>query len=410
MASQIDNPRKIIHIDLDAFFCAVEEKYNPSLKGKPFAVGGSPEGRGVVASCSYAARRYGVRSAMPMARALRLCPDLIVVRSAHRKYAEESRKVMAILRQVTELVEQLSIDEAFLDVTDNELSPELIAHQVQTRVRKELGLPCSLGVASNKLVAKIATDVGKLGASGDEPPNALTIVPPGTEAEFLAPLPVEMLWGVGPKTAEKLDALGALTIGDLAKIPELELVKRFGKHGWDLARKAKGIDNRPIVTFREAKSVSHETTFPRDITDKTLLKERLKTLCQRVSRRLTKQSQQGRTVKLKLRWSDFTTITRQMSLLHHTADESEIFEVACRLLDEAWDAKKPVRLIGVGVSALEKQPRQLWLWDYRPEDEQKHQQLLDAVKVLNERFGRSIVSIGYPGGEKEMKEDNQTDG
>ena len=179
--------RWIIHLDLDAFFCAVEEQRDPSLVGKPFAVGGRPNERGVVASCSYAARQFGIRSAMPMARALKLCPELIIVGSRHRNYSEVSRQVMQRLRELTPLVEQISIDEAFLDVSELESAPEAIARRLQAGIQAELGLPCSLGLASNKLVAKIATDVGKIKARGAGPPNALTVVPPGEEAEFLAP-------------------------------------------------------------------------------------------------------------------------------------------------------------------------------------------------------------------------------
>ena len=248
--------RQIIHLDLDAFYCAVEEQLDPSLQGLPFAVGGRPDQRGVVSSCSYAARAQGVRSAMPMARALHLCPQLKIVSPHYKTYHESSRKVMSRVRSVTDLVEQISVDEAFIEVTDLPEDAESIGRELQAEIRDNLELPNSLGIATNKLVAKIANDVGKAAKRSGSPPNALTVVPPGQEAQFLAPLPVEMLWGVGPKTAEKLALMDIQTIGDLAEISDYGLSKRFGKIGWDLAKRAKGIDNRAIVTEREAKSIS----------------------------------------------------------------------------------------------------------------------------------------------------------
>ena len=248
--------RTILHLDLDAFFCAVEEQHNKALVGKPFAVGGDPQKRGVVASCSYAARKFGVRSAMPMARAVRLCPDLIVVSRHMGDYSAMSRKVMAILHRLTPLVEQLSIDEAFLDVTGLPGDGEQIARQLQARIRDELDLPASLGVASNKLIAKIANNIGKASATGDGPPNAINVIAPGAEAAFLAPLPVRELWGVGPKTAQRLRQMNVETIGDLTRWSERDLAMRFGKLGHDLARRAMGIDNRPVQTEHETKSVS----------------------------------------------------------------------------------------------------------------------------------------------------------
>ena len=230
-------PRTILHIDLDAFYCAVEETRNPELRGKAFAVGGRPEERGVVASCSYAARRMGVRSAMPMGKALRLSPGLIIVSSRHHIYREVSGQVMNLLHELTALVEQISIDEAFLDISDIREEPERIARNLQTRILEELQLPCSIGIASNKMVAKIATEVGKSLALQKikekglaEPPNAVTVVPFGEEAAFLSPLPADMLWGVGPKTSARLTELGIQTIGDIAKWPESEMIRMFGEN------------------------------------------------------------------------------------------------------------------------------------------------------------------------------------
>ena len=212
--------RKILHLDLDAFFCAVEEQRDPSLRGQPFAVGGRPESRGVVASCSYAARQFGIHSAMPMARAVRQCPPLIIVPSRYGAYEAASRQVMARLHQLTPLVEQLSIDEAFLDVSDLPERAELIARRLQATINRELDLPCSLGVAANKLVAKIANNVGKAAIKSDRPPNTIKVVPPGQEAAFLAPLPATELWGVGPKTAEQLAQMAGVKLGKPTYVTE----------------------------------------------------------------------------------------------------------------------------------------------------------------------------------------------
>ena len=388
--------RKIIHLDLDAFYCAVEELRDPSLRGKAFAVGGRPSGRGVVTSASYAARRFGVRSAMPMARAMRLCPGLLVVPTRFAEYGRVSGEVMARLRALTPLVEQLSVDEAFLEVTNRSEYATQLARQLQTQIREELGLPASLGVATNKLVAKIANNVGKAAhlTDGDgsiahaltmrssitsHTPNALTVVLPGAEAEFLAPLPVGELWGVGPSTAEKLRALGMETIGDIARWDEIDLAQRFGKHGASLARRARGIDNRPIVTEREAKSISRETTFARDVDDPVELRRVLGDLSQQVSERLRRKSLAGKTVQIKLRWPDFTTPTRQTTLPVPVADARTIHATAVQLFDELWrdgpnasrtgatgaeiDVEQAVRLIGVGVSGFVDGPRQLGFWD-----------------------------------------------
>src|SRR5215207_5135569 len=288
-------PRSILHIDLDAFYCAVEETHNPNLRGKPFAVGGKPEERGVVASCSYAARRMGVRSAMPMGKALRLSPGLIIVSSRHQLYSDVSQQVMERLHDLTSLVEQISIDEAFLDISDIHKSPEITARTLQSRIRDELQLPCSIGIASNKLVAKLATEVGKSFALHETkakgeigPPNAITVVPFGEEAAFLSPLPADMLWGVGPKTSARLTELGIYTVGDIAKWPESELIRMFGENGRDLARHSKGIDDRPITTEHETKSISQEITFSRDVRDDKALEKTVREQSAEVARQLRK--------------------------------------------------------------------------------------------------------------------------
>ncbi len=388
--------RAIIHLDLDAFFCAVEEQRDPGLRGQPFAVGGSPEGRGVVASCSYAARQFGVRSAMPMARAAQLCPHLKIVSTHRSAYKEASHQVMERLHALTSQVEQLSIDEAFLDVSDLADDVESLGRKLQAQIRDELNLPCSLGIASNKLVAKIATDVGKGAHSGSQPPNALTLVPPGQEADFLAPLPVEMLWGVGPKTAQKLAPLGVETIGDLAAIPELKLAELLGKHGWSLSKRARGYDDRPIVTEREAKSFSKETTFAHDTRDGALLRDTLRKQIHNVTRRLHQRSRRARTVTVKIRWPDFETLTRQTTLDRATDDETLIAETALELFEQVWEPGKAVRLLGMGVSNLDEHVRQLGLWD---PDVHREQQIHQALKDLQARFGKGAIWRGSERGE-----------
>jgi DNA polymerase-4 len=389
----MSEPRTIIHLDLDAFFCAVEEQLNPDLRGIPFAVGGSPEGRGVVSSCSYAARVFGVHSAMPMSRALAICPDLVVVSSHFSAYREASRAVMVILREITHLVEQISIDEAFLDVTDLPGPIDELAQGLQERILNGMGLPNSLGVATNKLVAKIATDVGKKTAQKGLPPNAITIVPTGTEAAFLAPLPVEMLWGVGPKTAARLDEIGINSIGDLAEHSDINLMRRFGKNGYELAQRAKGIDNRPIVLEHEAKSISQEVTYPKDIRDETRLRQTLEKQSDHIARHLQRKGLTARTVKIKLRWPDFTTLTRQTTLGQPTDDGKTILNAALKLFKATWKPPRAVRLLGVGVSGLDTPPRQIGLWD---RDWEKEQKIQDLLLQVHEKFGGEILSRGLP--------------
>ena len=391
-------PRTILHIDLDAFFCAVEEIHNPSLRGKAFAVGGKPEERGVVASCSYAARRMGVRSAMPMARALRLSPGLIIVPSRHHLYRDVSQAVMERLYNLTPLVEQISIDEAFLDISEVSEGPDVVAHKLQSRIRDELHLPCSIGIASNKLLAKIATEVGKslalrqLKAQGEaNPPNALTVVPLGEEAAFLSPLPADMLWGVGPKTSTRLTELGIYTIGDLAKWPESELIRMFGENGRDLARHSKGLDDRPVVTEHETKSISQEVTFSRDVRDDKVLQETLREQSLEVARQLRKNNLAGRTIKLKIRWPDFTTLTRQTTLNDATDQADVITKNALELMNSVRRPNQAVRLIGVGVTGLGQPIRQLGLWDV---DSEKERRLQDIVDELQEKYGKHVIKRG----------------
>jgi DNA polymerase-4 len=352
-----DRPRAIVHLDLDAFFAAVEILEDRELEGKPVIVGGRPEHRGVVASASYRARDFGIRSAMPTARALSLCPEAIVLPPRHRLYGNYSRQVMAILHETSPLVEQVSVDEAFLDLTD-QVSPwdgaVDVAAQLQRRVRDQIGLSASLGVATNKLVAKVASDRHK--------PGGLTVVRPGEEAAFLAPLPVRVLWGIGPVTAQKLATLQVSTVGELAQLSDELLQAQFGRQGLAMAHQARGVDERPVVTEHEVKSISQELTFSRDLYDMEALQEQLREMSQRVAQRLQGAGLAAGTVAIKLRYADFTTLTRQMALDVPTDDEEVIHQAALTLLRRTWQRRRPVRLLGVAARQLSPPAGQLALW------------------------------------------------
>jgi DNA polymerase-4 len=349
-----DPPRAIVHLDMDAFYAAVEVLERPELAGKPVVVGGRPGERGVVSTASYPARAFGVHSGLPMARALALCPQAIVLPPRHHLYHEYSRRVMEILQQASPVAEQVSIDEAYLDLTEQATPWESaieVARQLQGRVRNEVGLSASLGVATNKLVAKVA--------SARDKPGGLTVVRPGEEAAFLAPLPVHVLWGVGPVTAQRLAEMGVTTVGDLVRVPEEELEARFGRRGVELAHQARGIDERPVVTEYERKSLSQETTFVRDLRDAEPLRRQLWQLSQAVGQQLKEEGLAARTVAIKLRYADFTTLTRQMRLAVPTDDERVIYRAAAVLLRRAWQRGRPVRLLGVAGRDLSPPPGQL---------------------------------------------------
>jgi DNA polymerase IV len=390
--------RKIIHLDLDAFFCAVEELQDPALKGKPFAVGGRPDERGVVASCSYPARMFGVHSAMPMNQALRLCPGLIIVSHRHDLYSQFSSDVMDCIAQRSPLVEQISIDEAFLDISDLPGSGESVARSLQAEINSRLTLPCSLGIASNKLVAKIANDVGKSAGPRGLPPNAIKVVPFGQEAAFLAPLPVSALPGIGKKTASRLEPLGVKTIGDLALLPERELASLFGKNGLEMARHARGSDDRPVITSHTIKSISQETTFARDVSEAETLRRTLFQLAEGVGYRLRKSGLAGTTVKIKIRWPDFSTISRQLTLDQPTSQDGEIFKAASELFLKEWKPGKPVRLLGVGMASLGKPARQVGLWENGLPKEVRLQQAIDD---LRDRYGWDALHRAGQIGKKE---------
>ncbi len=340
--------RHILHADFDAFYASVEQLDNPELRGKPVVVGGSPEGRGVVAACSYEARAYGVRSAMPMRTALQRCPHAVRVPARFDRYHEVSRAVMAIFHDITPLVQPMSLDEAFLDVTDvvsDGRGPGIIAAELRREVKDKLSLTISVGVATSRSVAKIASDFDK--------PDGLTIVPAGTERDFLAPLPASRLWGIGPKTARRLEAEGVNTIGDLAAKPRSWFDAQFGKTGARIRDLAVGQDDSPVAVEREVKSISSETTLAEDTGDAEHLYAIIDDLSARVAESLERNEMPGHTVKLKLRLSDFTTFTRQRTLPEAVSSAEELGRVARSLLEAELTDDRRFRLLGVGVSGFE---------------------------------------------------------
>ncbi|MBI4313109.1 MAG: DNA polymerase IV [Chloroflexi bacterium] len=337
----------VLHADMDAFYASVEQLDNPELKGKPVLVGGNPQGRSVVAACSYEARKYGVHSAMPMSQAVRLCPQGIVVAPRFRRYGEMSGQVMGIFRAITPLVEPISLDEAFLDITYlvQRGAPLFVAgRDLKERVKEETGLVVSVGIAACKSVAKIASDRCK--------PDGLLVVEPGKERAFLAPLPVKELWGVGPKTEERLLQDGIRTLGDLARQSESWARERFGKRGPELLALSRGEDDRPVVAERDAKSISAEETFENDISDPEAIAFQLSKLCMKVAMRLSKEGVKGKTVTVKLRLADFTTFTRSASLPAPVADAAAIQRVAQQLVVKELRPGRKFRLLGVGVSGF----------------------------------------------------------
>lgn len=339
--------RTILHADLDAFYASVEQLDNAELRGRPVVVGGPPESRGVVAAASYEARRFGVRSAMPMSQALRLCPDAVRVSARFDRYGELSRQVMAIFRSVTSLVEPLSLDEAFLDVSeqvDFHGGAGMLARNLKDEVKESTGLTLSIGAGTNKTVAKIASDMDK--------PDGLVVVAPGTEAAFLEPLWTRALWGVGPKTESILTRAGIRTVGQLARANRSLLERLLGSRGPVLQEMARGVDDRPVGGPHERKSVGAETTFARDLPDGPELRDALARIARGVADRLAHNGLEARTIMLKLRYEDFTTITRQMSRPDPTDDAEEIRSTAEALLSKTTQPGDRFRLLGIQCGGL----------------------------------------------------------
>ncbi len=372
----------ILHIDMDAFYASVEQRDRPELVGQPVIVGGTPEGRGVVAAASYEARRYGVHSAMPAVTAKRLCPQGIFLRPRMEHYAEVSEQIRAIFESYTPLVEPLSLDEAFLDVTGSQSlfgSAVEIGRAIKQDIRQRLRLVASVGVAPNKFLAKIASDLNK--------PDGFVVVEPGQEQQFLDPLPVGRLWGVGKVTGGIFERLGIQRIGQLRQLPLDVLRQHFGHGGEHLWQLAQGIDNRPVVPEQQAKSISHETTFVRDVTDAEVLRAWLLELSEQVGCRLRRHGLKGRTVQLKVRYADFHTVTRAQTLSQATDVTLEIWQTAAGLFATKLPARRlQIRLLGVGMSGLD-QPRVVQLSLF-PDPQHEQQSRLDQVTdQIRERFG-----------------------
>jgi DNA polymerase-4 len=376
--------RTILHVDLDAFFAAVEQRDHPELRGKPVIVGGIPPGRGVVSAASYEARAFGVFSAMSVTEAYRRCPHGVFLPVDGRRYQQASRDVMAILRRFTPQVEPISIDEAFMDVTGSRPlfgeGPE-IAAAIKSAIRDDVGLTASVGVATTKLVAKIASDLRK--------PDGLVVVPAGDETAFLAPLPISRLWGVGEKTATVLAEYGVKTIGDLAELSPDLLVRRFGKHGASLGTRASGMDDDPVHEGDPAKSVGHETTFDVDSSDPEVIERTLLALSDGVAGRLRSAGVKASTIAVKIRDSSFRTITRQRTLAEPTDLTEPIYRAALELARPQVRGIR-VRLLGVTASHLGERV-QLGLF---PDDDPCRRKAIEAADAVRRRYGSKAVTRG----------------
>ena len=376
--------RVILHVDMDAFFTSVEVLDNPELRGKPVIVGGSVS-RGVVSAASYEARVFGVHSAMPMSQALRKCPQAIVLPGRMDRYADVSAKVMAILCRRTPLLEQMSVDEAYLDLTQwlpEGITPEQAAREIQAEILEKTGLSCSVGVASGKAIAKMASDLKK--------PGGLVVVPPGEEVAFLAPLSIGQLRGVGETTERKLRELGIETVSELANFPVKVLEQFFGAAGRDLFALARGSDDSPVVPERQAKSLGREVTFATDIGDRRALERTLLELADQVAERLRRHELLARGVTLKLRYDNFTTLTRAMTFTDPVDVADPLFRGACELLRKVNPAR-PIRLIGITAGPLmPTSDRQLNLFD-QPVSE-KRRKLATAMDAIKTRFGDEAIT------------------
>ncbi len=380
----MDSAKRILHVDMDAFFASVEQLDDPSLRGKPVIVGKGD--RGVVSAASYEARAYGVRSAMPVAQARKLCPQGIFVGGRMSRYAEISRQVMAVLGEFSPLVEQASVDEAYVDITGTRTlfgPPSKLAEALQARVREATGLSCSVGVAPVKFLAKIASDFRK--------PGGVTIIEPEDVAAFLKDLPVGKIPGVGGKTLPRLAQLGVRTCGDVPRYSREFWEEHLGEWGRVLHQRAQGLGSAELTPHSEMKSSSAENTFARDISDEEELKRWLLKQSERVGRDLRKHGLQGRTVTLKLKFEDFKQITRSRTLAEPVDSDLEIFRTACELLDHT-ERRKKIRLIGVGVSNFGGGSAQLSLM---PDENRERLKRLDkAVDTIRDRHGRSLIKRG----------------
>lgn len=373
----------ILHVDMDAFFVEVERHRDPSLRRIPVAVGGGGE-RGVIASASYEAREFGVRSAQPTKTALRLCPPLVVIPPAHQRYRDASEKVFAIFRSFTPMVEGLSLDEAFLDVsrlTRRFETSWAVGEGIKGRIAKELGLPSSVGIGSTKLIAKLASEAAK--------PNGIRYVAKTVELEFLHPLPAESLWGVGPATLATLQRYGVVTVGDIAELPRSTLITALGPTaGGHLADLARGIDSRSVEPDSEAKSVSVEETYRSDLASREVIESAMLAHADRLAARLRRGGLVARTVTVKVRFDDFVTLTRSHTLPTPVADSNRLYSTALELLAQI-EITRPVRLLGIGAGSLEEAsaPRQLVLGEAQDQDA-----IEEALDAIEDRFGAEAVT------------------
>ena len=382
-------PSMIVHVDMDAYYASIEIRDNPELRNQPVVVGGSPQGRGVVSAASYEARKYGIHSAMPASQVLRRCPQAIFLRPRMDYYASISKRIREIFEEYTSLVEPISLDEAFLDVSGSERlfgDAVSIAKEIKKRIAAELELVASAGVAPNKYLAKVASDLEK--------PDGLVVVRPEEVLSFLDPLPVKRIWGVGGKCEAKFNSIGIRTIGQIRSLSVEQLKPKFGinaQHFWNLSR---GIDSRSVVPDRIAKSISHESTFPVDITDREILEAWIIELSGQVGRRLRRYDIKGRTIQLKLRFSDFRTITRSQSMKEPTSITGEIVETATQLIQkELGENHAPIRLIGVGVSKLRTgELSQRLLFDEN--EMQKNRNLDQVADEIANKFGSDAMKSG----------------
>ncbi|MBI4727227.1 DNA polymerase IV [candidate division TA06 bacterium] len=386
--------RLIAHVDMDCFYAAVEVLDDPGLLGRPVIVGSDPKGgkgRGVVSASSYAARKFGVHSAMPISQAFRLCPNGVFLPGRMGRYVEVSDQIMEILYGFTPQLQQISVDEAFLDMTGCRRifgDPEQIGKRIKQAIRQKSGLSASVGLGSNKLIAKIASDLKK--------PDGLVVVPPGGEAEFLSPLPLRKLWGIGPKIEQRIRSrFKAETIGQLAAIPERSLAQEFAVMGEYLHQRANGVDDDPVCDERQAKSISRENTFDEDTADKEILLSTLLYLCDDAAGSLRNSQFEGRTITLKLRYSNFETHTYGRTYSRLPAAAGEIFKAAKALFLDNWRKGQAVRLLGVSVSNFEQKPEQMGLFTGDGANDRKAEKLEKAVDAVRKKLGkRSIVRGG----------------
>lgn len=394
----------IIHVDMDAYYAAIEQRDDAQLQHKPVIVGGAADGRGVVCAASYEAREYGVHSAMPAMRARRLCPHAVFLSPRMSQYAEISQHIREIFFRYTPLVEPLSLDEAFLDATGSVRlfgSPEKIGRQIKRDILQELQLVASVGIGPNKFLAKIASDQDK--------PDGFVVVPPDGVHEFLDPLPVSRLWGIGKATMPTFLRMGIRTIGQLRKRPLEHLKPVFGDHAEHVHRLAHGTDDRPVVPDRNAKSISHETTLAVDLRDDDVIRTRLLELADQVGRRLRRHKLQGRTVHLKIRFHDFRTVTRSMTLSNPTCVSREIYEAAEELYDQRIARLDDgVRLVGVGVSHIASEGvRQKTLFDEESHETNRRADV--ATDAIRDRFGTNALrrASGLSASQKPPKDSHE---